>query len=95
MGFWWAALLVLLAGRGALRGRRAALSWPLLLGFLAPLAVAWGAYTVHWQPAYLVEVTWGRFLVQGSLPFFLLLSLLLRECLRKSPLGRPLARLSQ
>jgi hypothetical protein len=86
-GFWWAALLVLLAGWGVLKGRRAALSWPLLLGFAAPLAVAWGAYTVHWDPAELAKVTWDRFLVQGSLPFFLLLSLALREVLRRSPLG--------
>lgn len=39
-GFWWVAVLVLLAGRGVLKGRRAALAWPLLLGFAAPLAVA-------------------------------------------------------
>lgn len=95
MGFWWVAAVLLLAGRGVLRGRRAALSRPLLLGFLAPLLVAWGAYTVHWLPNDLARVTWGRFLLQGSLPFFLLLSLLLRECLRKSSLGRRLARLSQ
>ena len=87
IGFWWVALPVLLAGRGVLRGRRAALSWPLLLGFAAPLAIAWGAYTVHWQPDELAKVTWERFLVQGSLPFFLLLSLALREVLRRSALG--------
>jgi hypothetical protein len=93
MGFWWVALLVVLAGRGVLRGWRAALSWPLVLGFLAPLAVAWGAYTVSsWQPAVLARVTWERFLVQGSLPLFVLLALSLRECLSKSPLGRRLAR---
>lgn len=95
MGFWWAAVPVFLAGLGAFKGRRGALSWPLLLGFLGPLGVAWGAYTVHWHPDELVKVTWGRFLVQGSLPLFLLLSLLLRKCLRRSPLGRWLARLSQ
>lgn len=87
IGFWWAALLVLLAGRGILKGRRAALSWPILLGFAAPLAIAWGAYTVHWHPAELVRVTWERFLVQGSLPFFLLFSLALREVLQRSPLS--------
>lgn len=87
IGFWWAALLVLLAGRDILKGRRAALSWPILLGFAAPLAIAWGAYTVHWHPAELVEVTWERFLVQGSLPLFVLLSLALREVLQLSPLG--------
>lgn len=87
MGFWWAALLVLLAGLGAFKGRRAALSRPLLLGFAAPLAIAWGAYTVHWNPAELVKVTWERFLVQGSLPFFLLLSLALRESLGQASFG--------
>jgi hypothetical protein len=87
IGFWWAVLLVLVAGRGILKGRRAALSWPILLGFAAPLAIAWGAYTVHWNPAELVRVTWERFLVQGSLPFFLLLSLALRETLRRSSVG--------
>jgi len=81
IGFWWVALLVLVAGRAILKGRRAALSWPILLGFAAPLAIAWGAYTVHWNPAELVRVTWERFLVQGSLPFFLLLALALREAL--------------
>lgn len=80
-GFWWAALPVLLAGWRVLKGRRAALSWPLLLAFAAPLAVGWGAYTVHWQPEYLIRVTWERFLMQGSLPFLLLLSLALREAL--------------
>ena len=89
VGFWWVAALVLLAGRGVLKGRRATLSWPLLLGFAAPLAIAWGAYAVHWQPADLVRVTWERFLVQGSLPFFLLLSCALRDALSR------LARLSQ
>ncbi|MEA2562672.1 MAG: hypothetical protein QOH06_4176 [Acidobacteriota bacterium] len=84
IGFWWVALLVLLAGRGILKGRRAALSWPILLGFAAPLAIAWGAYTVHWDPDELVKVTWERFLLQGSLPFFLLFSLALREVLQRS-----------
>lgn len=87
VGFWWVALPVLFAGRGVLRGRRAALVWPLLLGFAAPLAIAWGAYTVHWNPAELVKVTWERFLVQASLPLLLLLALALRETLRRSPLS--------
>ncbi|HWM89225.1 MAG TPA: hypothetical protein VN493_00510 [Thermoanaerobaculia bacterium] len=98
VGFWWAAIPLFLAGWGVLKGRRAALSWPLLIGFAAPLAIAWGAYTVHWHPDELVKVTWERFLVQGSLPLFLLLALLLRETLRRSPLARwsvRLARLSQ
>lgn len=87
LGFWWVAPLVLVAGRGVFQGRRAALSWPLLLGFAAPLALAWGAYTVHWQPDGLARVTWERFLVQGSLPFFLLLALALREALQRASPG--------
>ncbi len=84
--FWWIAPLVLLAGRRGFRGRRAALSWPLFLGAAAPLAIAWGAYSVHWNPAELVTVTWDRFLIQGSAPFLLLLSLALRDLLRRTPL---------
>lgn len=87
VGFWWAALPVLFAGRGVLRGRRSALTWPILLGFSAPLAIAWGAYTVHWAPNYLVTVTWERFLVQAALPLFLLLALALRETLRQTSFG--------
>ncbi|HET9229262.1 MAG TPA: hypothetical protein VFR31_21460 [Thermoanaerobaculia bacterium] len=87
MGFWWVALPLLLVGWGVFRGRRSALSWPLLLGFAAPLALAWGAYTVHWAPGYLVTVTWERFLVQAAVPFFVLLALALREALCRSPLS--------
>ena len=43
-------------------------------------------------PASLVPVTWGRFLIQGSLPLFLLLALALRDVLHRSPLGARLAR---
>lgn len=87
VGFWWIAIPLLVAGIGIFKGRRGSVAWPLLLGFAAPLAVAWGAYTVHWNPFELVKVTWERFLVQASLPFFLLLSLALREVLRRSPLS--------
>lgn len=95
VGLWWVVPFVLFAGRGILTGRRAALSWPLLIGLGGPLAVAWGAYTVHWHPDQLVLVTWERFLVQASVPFFLFLSLALRETIRRSFLARRLARLSQ
>ncbi len=95
VGFWWMVPFVLFAGRGALTGRRAALSWPLLLGLAGPLAVAWGAYTVHWHPDQLANVTWERFLVQGSVPFAVFFSLCLRKVLRQSFLARLLARLSQ
>lgn len=95
VGFWWVVPFVLFAGRGVLTGRRAALSWALLAGLAGPLAVAWGAYTVHWHPDQLVLVTWERFLVQASAPFFLFLSLALRETLRRSLPAGTLARLSQ
>ena len=95
VGFWWMVPFVLFAGRGVLTGRRAALSWPLLLGLGGPLAVAWGAYTVHWHPDQLANVTWERFLVQGSVPFAVFFSLCLREVLRKALSARLLARLSQ
>jgi hypothetical protein len=81
-GFWWIAPLVLLAGAGGLRGRRKALSWPLLLAFAAPLAIAWGAYSIQEHSREVAKVTWERFLMQGSLPFFLLFSLALRSSLQ-------------
>ena len=85
-GFWWVAPFVLLAGWRGFRGRRAALFWPLLIAAAGPLAVAWGAYSVHWDPDELAKVTWERFLVQGSAPFLLLFSLALRDLLRRTPL---------
>lgn len=81
--FWWMTPVVLLVGWRGWRGRRRAVSVPLLLGFASPLAVVWGAYTVHWAPAFLAPVTWNRFLVQASLPLFLLLALSLRDLLRR------------
>jgi hypothetical protein len=81
--FWWIAPVVLAAGWRGL-ARRAAL--PLLLAAAAPLALAWAAYTFHWQPAYLARVTWNRFLLQDAVPFFLLFSLALRDVLQRTPL---------
>jgi hypothetical protein len=90
--FWWMIPIVLLAGGlvgwRSWRGRRRALSVPLLLGFASPIAVVWGAYTVHWDPVFLAPVTWNRFLVQASLPLFLLLALALRDLLRRARLPR-------
>jgi hypothetical protein len=83
--FWWVAPVILLLGWKGWRGRRRAVSVPLLLGFLAPLAVVWGAYTVHWAPVSLAPVTWNRFLVQASLPLFLLLALSFRGLLGSLP----------
>ena len=86
--FWWVAPVVLAAGWRGWRGRRRAVSRPLVLGVAAPVAIAWGAYAVHWDPADLAPVTWNRFLVQGSLPLFLLLSLSLRDLLWRAALWR-------
>lgn len=85
--FWVAAPVVFRVGRNGWRGRRRALFRALLLAFAAPLAVGWGAYTVHWNPVPLIAVTWTRFLVQGSTPLFLLLALALRGALRRMPEG--------
>jgi hypothetical protein len=94
-GFWWVYAIVLIAGRNVLRGRRAALSRPLALAALTPLCVGWGAYSVNEGPAWLIKVTWERFLVQGTVPLLLLLAIALGELLRRVPVTRKLARLSQ
>jgi hypothetical protein len=73
---WWTVPVVAVAGR---RGFRRRLAPPLVLAWLAPLAVAWGAYSVHTQPLYLVTVTWDRMLIQGAIPGFILLALALRQ----------------
>jgi hypothetical protein len=91
--FWIVAPVVFWAGRRGWGGRRRGLALALAAGALAPLAIAWGAYLFHPAPETLIEVTWTRFLVQGSLPLFLLLALALRDVLRRSgPLGAQLAR---
>ncbi len=87
--FWWAAPLVLVAGWRGWLGRRRAVSLPLLLALAGPLAIAWGAYAVHWYPEDLARVTWNRLLMQGSAPLFLLLALALRNVLQKASLSRP------
>ncbi len=73
---WWTVPVVAVAGR---RGFKRRVAWPLALAWLAPLAVAWGAYSVHTQPLYLVTVTWDRMLIQGAIPGFVLLALALRQ----------------
>jgi hypothetical protein len=84
--FWWAAPIVLLAGRrGFRRGWR--ITPPLALAWLAPLAVAWGAYSIHWSPEYLVTVTWDRMLLQGAVPFFVMLALALRALIAGGAVG--------
>lgn len=82
--FWIAVPVVFLAGRRGWGGRRRGLALALAAGALEPLAVAWGAYLFHPAPESLIEVTWTRFLVQSSLPLFLLLALALRDVLRRS-----------
>jgi hypothetical protein len=72
--FWWVAPVVLYAGRRGFRRRSAP---PLLLAFLAPLAIGWGAYSIHWSPIYLATVTWDRLLIQGAIPLFLLFAMAL------------------
>jgi hypothetical protein len=94
MGFWWVFAAVLIAGRSVLRGRRAALSWPLALAALTPLCVGWGAYSVNEGPSWLIKVTWERFLVQGSVPLLVLFAIALGEVLRHASAIK-LARLSQ
>jgi len=80
--FWWIVPPVLLAGWHGFRGRRRRLSWTLALAAAAPLLVGWGAYSVHWDPAPLLAVTWTRFLLQGGPAWLLLLALALRPLLR-------------
>ncbi|HYG65621.1 MAG TPA: hypothetical protein VEL74_23765 [Thermoanaerobaculia bacterium] len=88
--FWWALPLVLLAGWKGWTGRRRAVSLPLLLALAGPLAVAWGAYSVHWYPEDLARVTWNRLLLQGAVPLFVLLALALRRLLpQKALLSKP------
>jgi hypothetical protein len=94
-GFWWVYVLVLIAGRSVLRGRRAALTRPLALAALTPLCVGWGAYSVNEGPSWLIKVTWERFLVQGTVPLLLLFAIAVGELLRRAPISGKLARLSQ
>lgn len=91
MLFWSVVPLVLVAGWRGLRRRAAG---PLALAALAPLGIAWIAYTVSPDPAELVRTTWSRFLLQGLLPGLVLFSFALDDLLRRArrlprPLGGP------
>lgn len=79
--FWSVAPLLLLAGRRGFRRRPSGL---LALAALAPLGVAWLAYTVSETPVDLVRMTWNRFLLQALLPFLALLAFALDDLLRRS-----------
>lgn len=79
--FWSVAPLVLLAGWRGLRRRGAAY---LALAALAPLAVAWIAYSVNPDPTDIVRTSWNRFLLQASIPILILFSFALDDLMRRS-----------
>jgi hypothetical protein len=79
--FWSVAPVVLLAGWRGLKRRAAG---PLALAALAPLGIAWLAYTVSPDPAELVRTTWNRFLLQALLPVLVLLAFALDDLLRRT-----------
>jgi hypothetical protein len=93
--FWIAVPVVFWVGRRGWRGRRRALALALAAGAAAPLLIGWGAYSIHPDPGSLIPVTWSRFLVQGSLPLFLLLAIALNDILKRNGLGARLARETQ
>lgn len=90
--FWVAVPVVFWVGRRGWRGRRRILALALAAGVAAPLLIACGAYSIHPNPTALIPVTWTRFLIQGSLPLFLLLALALNDILKSVCLGAHLAR---
>jgi len=85
-GLWWLAPAALLAGRRALHH-------PRLRRYLAaaagPPAIAWAAYSIHPQPAFLAAVTWERFLLQSAVPLIVVLACLLAEVGRHLLRHRP------
>jgi hypothetical protein len=80
LGFWAVFLVVLLAGRRALRRP---LAWRLLLAGLAPLAIGWAAYAVSDRLPDLLPETWHRFLLQALVPLALAFSGALGGVLRR------------
>ncbi len=85
-GFWALFLLVLLAGRHALR--RPAVRCLLAAG-VAPLAIGVAAYCVNPTLGALISQTWSRFLIQGLVPLALVFAVSLQEVLRQlRPAGR-------
>ena len=80
--FWPVALLVLLAGRRGLRRRSAP---ALAFAFLAPLALVTAVFLFTESPPDLPRMTWNRFLLQGAVPFAVLLAWALGAVLRGTP----------
>lgn len=80
--FWLAAFVVLLGGW---RGLRRRVTVPLLLAAVAPLGIAWIAYSVSLDPAESVRTSWNRFVLQASVPLMILLALAVDDVLRALP----------
>jgi hypothetical protein len=70
-GFWFLAPVLLALGW---RCWRRPLTKRLAAAAVIPVAIAWVAYAVHWDPASLARVTWDRILLQAAVPLFLLLA---------------------
>jgi hypothetical protein len=78
-GLWWLAPAALLAGRRALRHPRVR---RYLVAAAGPPAIAWAAYSIHPQPAFLAAVTWERFLLQSAVLLTIVLACALAEVRR-------------
>jgi hypothetical protein len=76
--FWSAAPLVLVAGWQQLR-RPSAIA--LLLAAAAPLTIGWIYATIAVDPGFIVESTWDRFLLQGSVPLLVAVAMAARAML--------------
>ncbi len=74
-GFWWCVPVIVVTGLRAFRRRGA---WPLLLAPAAALGVFVIAYGITgWPGTELVRVTFSRFLIQMSIPLFVLIAMML------------------
>jgi len=79
--FWWVTPLVVLAGWRALR-RRPARALLLLAG--APLGVGWLYATIAVDSHFIVLTTLDRFLIQASVPMFVVFAMALRDLVRRT-----------